>query len=107
MHCFGDEFHAVAIESEDLDWRRNLDVPFSESSLSDSSAAALRAVLRGLGLRMGVFDLKETPEGEVVWLEVNPQGQFLFAEGLSGCPLTAAFASFLAREVRLTTSLNR
>jgi hypothetical protein len=57
----------------------------------------LRRVLYELNLRMGVFDLKlndPTP----VWLELNPQGQFLFAEGLTGLPLNVEIARFLRHE---------
>jgi hypothetical protein len=47
---------------------------------------------------MGIFDLKLSDDGEPVWLEVNPQGQFLFVEGLAGLDLKAAFADFLRAE---------
>jgi len=93
--CFGDQVYAAAIESEALDWRPNLDVPFVSVKLDSSVEARLRDVLRRLGLRMGVFDLKIGSDGEPIWLEVNPQGQFLFVEGLSGLPLTRAFANFI------------
>ena len=37
--------------------------------------------------------------GTPVWLEINPQGQFLFLEGMCGeLPLTRIFADFLLRE---------
>ena len=58
-------------------------------------------MVRHLGLAMGVVDLKLDGDGEPVWLEVNPQGQFLFVEGLSGVPLTRALAEFLAARSRL------
>jgi hypothetical protein len=48
-----------------------------------------------LNLRMGIFDLKVSDDGPV-WLEVNPQGQFLFLEGITGVDLTTLFAKFLA-----------
>jgi hypothetical protein len=44
-----------------------------------------------------VFDLKLSSNG-AVWLELNPQGQFLFAEGLSGLPLMAAMSNYLRDE---------
>jgi glutathione synthase/RimK-type ligase-like ATP-grasp enzyme len=100
VHCFGDELHAFAIESQDLDWRGNIDVPIDYVEVEDELAEKLLAVLGRLGLRMGVFDLKQLPEGECVWLEVNPQGQFLFMEGLTGIPLGEAFASYLYRELQ-------
>jgi hypothetical protein len=96
--CFGDAVHSVTIKSRDLDWRANLDVPFVIADLAEDVKARLQEVLRLLGLRMGIVDLKLTPEGEAVWLEVNPQGQFLFVEGISGLDLTAAFADFLYQE---------
>jgi glutathione synthase/RimK-type ligase-like ATP-grasp enzyme len=99
-HCFGDEVYAAMIESHDLDWRENLDIPFSVYELDDDTKLRLRKVMRSLGLKMGVIDLKisnidKTP----VWLEVNPQGQFLFVEGLSGIDLASKFSAFLQDEL--------
>jgi hypothetical protein len=61
----------------------------------DDVAERVSDVLRRLGLRMGVIDLKLTPDGEPVWLEVNPQGQFLFLEPLLNEPLAEHFTDFL------------
>jgi glutathione synthase/RimK-type ligase-like ATP-grasp enzyme len=98
-HCFGEAVVSVLIESEALDWRQNLAEPsFAPYRLPATTERQLLAVVRGLGLRMGVVDLKLNARREPVWLEVNPQGQFLFAEALSGVELTAAFASFLEQE---------
>ncbi len=44
---------------------------------------------------MGIFDVKLTDDDEPVFLEVNPQGQFLFVEALCGLPLADIFAAFL------------
>lgn len=98
VHCFGEVIYAVAIESQDLDWRENLNVPFRVVPLSADIEEKLRKSLRLLGLRMGVVDLKLTPAGIPVWLEINPQGQFLFSEALSGLDLTKELAAFLALE---------
>lgn len=97
-HCFGPDVHTALIESEAVDWRANLDVPVRPIQLPEQAHARLRQVLGLLGLRMGVVDLKLTDEEELVWLEINPQGQFLFIEGLCGLELTAAFSEFLHRE---------
>lgn len=96
--CFGDSVYSVLINSKELDWRANLNVPFDVFELGEDVKVRLRKVLGLLGLRMGIVDLKFTPEGELVWFEINQQGQFLFAEGLSGLDLTSAFASFLYHE---------
>ncbi|MQY07525.1 ATP-grasp domain-containing protein [Actinomadura macrotermitis] len=98
---FGDRVLAALLESEDLDWRPNLDIPAVPHELPSGIEDALRAVLRRLGLTMGIFDLKLTDDGEYVWLEVNPQGQWLFVEGMTGLPLIDAFTDFLyGRAVR-------
>jgi glutathione synthase/RimK-type ligase-like ATP-grasp enzyme len=95
LNCFGDRAFAAIIESKDLDWRPNLDVPVYSYEAPRDLLDKARLVLQLLGLEMGIFDLKETPEGEWVWLELNPQGQFLFLEPLTKLALAENFADFL------------
>jgi glutathione synthase/RimK-type ligase-like ATP-grasp enzyme len=95
-HCFGDEVYAALIESDSLDWRDDLSVPFSVFHLADDDKARLLAVVRRLGLEMGVIDLKLTDDGPPIWLEINPQGQFLFVEALCDLALIQGFSRFLA-----------
>ncbi len=99
LNCFGPKSFAFLIESAELDWRPNLNVPTSRWPVPDELQRKILKSLEILGLEMGIFDLKETPEGEIVWLEVNPQGQFLFLEGLTGEPLTEHFADYLANSL--------
>jgi glutathione synthase/RimK-type ligase-like ATP-grasp enzyme len=98
--CCGRRTYAAEIETDQLDWRLDLDVPITPVELDALTEARLADVLDRLGLRMGVADLKVTPTGDVVWLELNPQGQFLFLEGLTGMDLTKPFCDFLLDEVR-------
>jgi hypothetical protein len=49
---------------------------------------------------MGVVDIKITPEGELVWLEVNPQAQFIFLEPITGIKFIDEFARYLIEEAR-------
>ncbi|MGW5418677.1 ATP-grasp domain-containing protein [Streptomyces sp. NPDC003943] len=95
LNCFGERMYAALIETQELDWRPDLDVPIRPWRVPDTLHRQVTTVLRRLGLRMGIVDLKLTPQGEPVWLEVNPQGQFLFLEPLTGEPLTEHFADFL------------
>jgi glutathione synthase/RimK-type ligase-like ATP-grasp enzyme len=94
LNCFGRKSYAGLIETKDLDWRPNLDVPISRWPVPDKLHVSVRKVLDILGLDMGIIDFKLTPAGDIVWLEVNPQGQFLFLEGLTGEPLTEHFAEY-------------
>jgi biotin carboxylase len=53
-------------------------------------------VMDALGLVIGTIDLKVAHNGEHVFLEVNPQGQFLYIEIRTGLPISEALAEFLA-----------
>jgi len=99
LNCFGQKSFAGLIESENLDWRPNLNVPITRWTVPDKLHKQIRQVLDLLGLEMGIVDLKESSQGELVWLEVNPQGQFLFLEGLTREPLTELFADFLCESL--------
>jgi hypothetical protein len=101
VHGFGNEYHAALITCEQLDWRYHLaNATIEEYALPSAIQTALSKVMQTLDLRMGVFDLKMTPSGEIIWLEVNPQGQFLFIEGLSDMGITNSLVDFLVREAR-------
>ena len=51
---------------------------------------------RRLQLAYGAVDLKRTESGDYYFLEVNPAGQWQFAERLTGLPITQAMADYLA-----------
>jgi glutathione synthase/RimK-type ligase-like ATP-grasp enzyme len=91
----GDRCDGALIEAEQLDWRLDLTVPFRPYRVEAELQHQLRAMLRELGLVMGIFDVKLTDAGDAVFLEVNSQGQFLFVEALCGIPLADQFAAFL------------
>ena len=95
VHCFGDEVHCALIQSDLLDWRHPLDAEIEPYALSKKLQNALLSILAEFGLQMGIFDLKLTDDGEPVWLELNPQGQFLFIQALGGGDLMTPFVRFL------------
>ena len=96
--CFGECTYAALVSSEALDWRQG---PFDARPVAvpDETQEALRAILRTLGLRMAIVDMKLTEAGPV-WLELNPQGQFLFLEALCDLQLPRRFSEFLLSEAR-------
>lgn len=97
VHVFGEGVIAVRIASPHLDWRPDLDVPMEPVQLGQGLAGRLVGLLRGLGLAMGILDLKLRDDGQPVFLEINPQGQFAFVEALTGLPLAGRMAAFLTR----------
>ncbi|MET8816308.1 hypothetical protein ABZW47_30445 [Streptomyces sp. NPDC004549] len=99
----GDEVFPVAVHTDaDArdDWRRMQNTPsveFRVEPLPDGVADLCRAYLRRFSLRYGAFDLVEQPDGQVVFLECNPNGQHNWLEEKLGIPVADALAAELAR----------
>jgi hypothetical protein len=96
----GDEVFAAEVHSQDLDYpldfRLRLDsVRIRETRLPDEVTDSLRLLLKVAGLRYGAVDMRRTPAGEHVFLEINPAGQWLFVEDATGQPVSAAMAALL------------
>ena len=99
----GDELFAVAIDPAGdreaaIDFRRveAFDLPHEPLTLPSSVHSACLALVRQLGLQFGAIDLLLTPEGEYVFLEINPNGQWLWIELMTDLPLTQAMADLLS-----------
>ena len=108
--AIGSELLAAEIESQfgtaPVDWRLDYTVPMRAHKLDNEVSSRLRVLMRQLGLCYGAIDLRLTPAGEYVFLEVNPSGQFLFLELLAGLPLSERMADFLAENVEVERSVS-
>ena len=93
---------AVGFEADPgvLDGRVNPDAPSKVISLPESLEARIAALMEALGLELGVLDFVVDDEGRFVFLEVNPQGNYLYLEYLTDLPITAAVADLLASASR-------
>jgi glutathione synthase/RimK-type ligase-like ATP-grasp enzyme len=88
-------------ESAKDDWRQHQlggAVRFEPADLPDSVADHCVSFLSRMELGYGAFDLIETPDGEVVFLECNPSGQFSWLEETLGLPVSRALAASLLRK---------
>jgi glutathione synthase/RimK-type ligase-like ATP-grasp enzyme len=101
----GDRLFAVGIESADdekgrIDFRQAgvYDFVHRPLELPEPVGAACRSLVRRLGLQFAALDLLLTPEGDYVFLEINPNGQWLWIEEMTGLPLTQALCDLLARD---------
>ncbi len=97
----GESVFAVRIDSQvlmgaELDWRRKQNhLHYIPHTLPDEICQRLLLVQRSLGLIYGAYDLIVTPENEYIFLEVNPLGQWLWLERLTGLPISQALANTL------------
>jgi glutathione synthase/RimK-type ligase-like ATP-grasp enzyme len=53
-------------------------------------------LIKALNLQYGAIDLIRCPSGEYVFLEINGNGQFLWAEEQSGVKVSDALARLLS-----------
>ena len=96
----GDLVFAAEIASGEtayrVDYRMTMDkAAMRPHELPEALQAQLLAFMGELGLIYGAIDLRLTPTGDYVFLEVNPAGQWLFIEERTGLPITEAVAARL------------
>jgi glutathione synthase/RimK-type ligase-like ATP-grasp enzyme len=72
------------------------DLPHSLVSLDPRVEDQIRSLMKRLGFVYGALDLIVTPDGETVFLEINPNGQWFRIEELTGAPMAETFATLLA-----------
>lgn len=96
---FACEIHSQAAESTRVDWRRyDLDhTPHVPCKLEPGLSERCLALTRELGLAFAAIDLVVRPDGHVVFLELNPNGQWGWIEELTGLPIASAIADLLIR----------
>lgn len=79
----------------EADGRTDVDVPFSIHTLPRPIQDRLALLMAALGLHYATVDLRIDEAGEYVFLELNPQGQFLYVEIKTGLPIAEAVADLL------------
>lgn len=99
----GDNVFPVAIytdESARDDWRKHQNssaVQFKKGKLPDIIVDQCILYLQRMGLGFGAFDLIERPDGQVVFLECNPNGQYGWLEEDLGLPISESIAAELIK----------
>ena len=99
---FAAEIYSQEYKDTEIDWRHLSMTPdavptHKVHSLPDEISSKLLSLMKRLGLVFGCIDMILTPEGEYVFLEVNPAGQWGWIEGLTGMPITDALTDMLIR----------
>jgi glutathione synthase/RimK-type ligase-like ATP-grasp enzyme len=100
----GDRFYTAAIHSQQstqskVDWRKyDLEnTPYTPYELPDDAKVKIGALMREMGLVYGAIDCILRPDGEIVFLEINPGGQWLWIEELTGMKIGEGIADELMR----------
>jgi glutathione synthase/RimK-type ligase-like ATP-grasp enzyme len=101
VHVVGDTIYSTEIRSTADDYRYasrvDADLAMTPLQLPDEIADRCRAMARGMALQFAGIDLRRTPDGRWVCLEVNPSPGFTFFEAATGQPIAAAVADLLIK----------
>ena len=98
----GEQVFAVEIDAQKTSYPVDMRMVIGESIVRpiELPSAVKKAVLqlqRRLGLVYGAIDMRRTAEGEYIFFEVNPAGQWLFGEQRTGLPISQAIADLLSK----------
>lgn len=90
------------VQKEDqgkVDWRQGYDYGLKHSifDLPREVSEKCKLFLHKMGLRFGCFDFIVTPEGQYIFLECNPNGQWLWIELETGLSISTAIARSLTK----------
>jgi glutathione synthase/RimK-type ligase-like ATP-grasp enzyme len=97
----GPRCYVADIVSEEpiVDWREPTGaIRYSVSELPKNVEAMCRTMLAELCLLYGAFDFIRTPDGELVFLEVNATGEWAWLEDRLGFAMRDAFVRLFYRE---------
>jgi hypothetical protein len=102
----GEDVFAAAIYTADTakdDWRKHQlgdDVTFKAEKIPDDLSDKCIAYLAHMGLKYGAFDFIEQPDGKIIFLECNPNGQYGWLEDQLGFPISNSIAAGLIKIAR-------
>lgn len=82
-----------------VDWRQGYEygLHYEPYELPDAVKSFCFSFLQEMHLNFGCFDFIVTPQGEFVFLECNPNGQWLWLEQETGMPISQAIAECLMK----------
>lgn len=97
-HVFAARIYSQDQEATSLDWRRNQHEVVLRQEVEDLKPeikSACLEITKRLGLVFGALDFIVTPDGEHVFLEINPNGQWLWKEVVLGLRISDALINEL------------
>lgn len=94
---FAAEIHSQETNHTRHDWRRydNYKIQYFPHKLPPEVEQLCVQLVEKLGLCYGAIDMVLTPDGRYVFLEINPNGQYLWIEFATGLPISDAICDLL------------
>lgn len=104
---FTGKIDASGSEKGAVDWRAALDIqPVWESySLPDSVKSSISVMMQHFGLYFGAIDMIRDKEGNYIFLEVNPQGEWGMLQRDLNYPIAQTIASQLIKRIPAEASI--
>jgi len=101
-----DQIFAALINSQDypetrIDFRLKLDLPVSHFKLPESVTHKLLKLIHGWNLEFAACDFVLTPEDELIFIEANVEGNWLWIEHELGLPISRTITECLLRDRKL------
>jgi glutathione synthase/RimK-type ligase-like ATP-grasp enzyme len=97
---FSAKINSQTNESTRRDWRGG-DCELEIFSLPEYVEASIHRLMDSFEINFASLDMILTPDGEFVFLEINPNGQWLWLEEELGLPLLASMADLLTTNYSL------
>lgn len=96
----GDRMFAAEIDARATSYPFDMRMVIGEATMQGVTLprkvqSALLKLQRKLGLTYGAIDMRRTPDGEYIFFEVNPAGQWHFVEQRTGLQISQAVADLL------------
>lgn len=100
---FAAEIHSQKSSKTEIDWRHYDFERVTHSIHKLPKEIEQRCVLlvKKLGLKFGAIDMILTPDGDYVFLEINPNGQWGWIEELAGLPISRSIAELLVQKGKI------
>lgn len=105
----GEKIFAGAIYSQETDYKVDVRMDIGNAKIAavelpEHVQDQLRTLMKKLGLHYGAIDMRLMPDGQYVFLEVNPAGQWLFIEEKTGQAISQAMAmDLIGKEISIAS----
>jgi glutathione synthase/RimK-type ligase-like ATP-grasp enzyme len=99
----GEKVFTAAIQSQKsditrIDWRKGINkfvLEYSVYNLPENIEQLCISLVRSMNLKFGAIDIIKTHAGEYIFLEINPNGQWLWIELATGMPIGDSLVDLL------------